>query len=86
MVRIIVEFKRNQLLDEYTRRHLQQELTACLIQHQVRLLRSFFSLDGQHAICELEAADAESVRESYRRAGISFERIWTAQIQTDQLI
>ncbi|HIK43864.1 MAG TPA: DUF4242 domain-containing protein [Leptolyngbyaceae cyanobacterium M65_K2018_010] len=40
---------------------------------------SLLSRDRLRMLCVFEAPDAESVRESYRRAGGTFDRIWSAQ-------
>lgn len=37
----------------------------------------------QPDVCEFEAADAETVRESYRLAGVEFDRVWTADVFSD---
>ena len=42
----------------------------CLSQHRVRFLRTYLSLDGSKMVCVYEAPDAESVRETQRRAGL----------------
>jgi hypothetical protein len=52
---------------------------GCFAAHRVRWLRSLVSLDGRRLLCEYEAPDAESVREANRRAGLPFERAWTAR-------
>ena len=42
--------------------------------------RSYPATHRKRLICEFEAADAERVRESYRSAGVPFERCWTADV------
>jgi hypothetical protein len=37
------------------------------------------SLDRRRRVCVFEAADAESVRASYRSAGVKCERVWAAE-------
>jgi hypothetical protein len=46
----------------------------------VRWVRSFVSRDRCRAICELEATDVGTVREAYRVAGYSIERVWVVDI------
>ncbi len=58
-------------------------LMPCFRDRSIRWLRTLRSLDHCRTICELEAADAESVRASYRMAGLPFDRIWTAELQED---
>jgi hypothetical protein len=55
------------------------KLDPCLQGHDVRWVRSYMSLDRRRRICIFEAPDADSVRVSYRSAGVSFERIWPAE-------
>ena len=52
----------------------------CLEMYGVRFVRSFISIDRRRMICLYEAPDADSVREAQRKAGVPFERIWTATI------
>jgi hypothetical protein len=55
------------------------KLDPCLQGHNVRWLRSYMSLDRRRRICIFEAPDADSVRVSYRSAGVKFERVWAAE-------
>ena len=64
-----------QLLQAMARR-----VDKCLEVHGARWMRSYISSDRKRVVCEFEAADAENVRESYRSAGIQFERVWTADV------
>ena len=59
---------------------LARRLDDCLAQHGARWLRSYISTDHRRAVCEFEAPDAESVRVSYRSAGLEFDRVWTAEV------
>jgi len=52
----------------------------CLEMYGVRFVRSFFSTDRRRMICLYEAQDADSVRETQRKAGVPFERVWAASI------
>ena len=52
----------------------------CLEEHGVRFLRTYFSRDRRRMVCLYEAPDAESVRLSQQKAGMSFERAWTARV------
>ena len=51
----------------------------CMDAHHVRYLRSLVSLDGLRVLCEYEAPDAESVRQSNKKLGLPFDRVWAAQ-------
>ena len=57
-----------------------RKLDDCLAAHGARWVRSYVSHDKKRVVCEFEAADAEKVRESYRSAGVQFERVWTADV------
>ncbi len=52
----------------------------CFEAHRVRLLRSLISLDGLRVLCQYEAPDAEAVRQANRKAGLPFDRVWTADV------
>jgi hypothetical protein len=43
-------------------------------------MRSYLSTDRRRMVCAFEAPDAEAVRTSFRSAGISFERVWDAEV------
>jgi hypothetical protein len=57
-----------------------RKLDKCLEQYGAAWVRSYLSSDRKRMICEFEASDAEKVRESYRSAGVEFERCWTAEV------
>ncbi len=59
---------------------MAKRVDPCLEAHGATWIRSYVSADRKRVICEFEAADAEKVRESYRSAGVDFERVWTAQV------
>ncbi|MBB3232584.1 DUF4242 domain-containing protein [Halomonas stenophila] len=52
---------------------------ACLQNHRVRFLRTFFSLDRRRMLCLYQAPDAESVRIAQRQAGMPMEAAWAFQ-------
>ncbi len=54
------------------------KLGPCLQTRGVRWLTTYLASDRRRQICIFEAPDAESVRESYRSAGVAFERVWPA--------
>lgn len=80
MVHVIVETTHAPSLNEDIWSEAYCKLTPCLELRNARRLRTLLSLDRRRTICELEATDAESVRESYRAAGLPFDRVWTAEI------
>ena len=42
----------------------------------VTWVHSYVSADRRRRLCVFHAADAETVREAYRSAGVAFDRIW----------
>jgi hypothetical protein len=52
----------------------------CLEAHRVRFLMTYFSRDRRRMVCLYEAPDAESVRLAQEKAGMPFERAWTARL------
>lgn len=81
MVRIIVEMTHDPPLQQDSWNQASGKLIPCLQLRGIHWLHSWLSLDGCRTICELEAMDAETVRESYRKAGVSFDRVWTAEVR-----
>lgn len=59
---------------------MARRVDPCLEAHGATWVRSYVSSDRKRVICEFEAADAEKVRESYRSAGVQFERVWSAEV------
>jgi hypothetical protein len=59
-----------------------EEGKGCFAARRITLLRSAVSRDGLRMICEYAAPDAESVRDANTRAGMPFERVWTAKVFT----
>lgn len=58
--------------------HLFRRLTPCLQSHDVRWIRSYLSADRRRMFCAFEAADAETVRQAHRLAGVGFDVVWKA--------
>jgi hypothetical protein len=58
---------------------IEKRGAGCLDSHGVRFLKSYFSRDRRRMICLYEAPDAESVRLAERKAGVPFEKAWTAR-------
>lgn len=52
----------------------------CHQAHDVQWIRSMMSRDCRFVICEFEAPDAETVRRSFRKAGLPFARIWAVDV------
>ena len=78
MARIVVEQHFSEPMSEDVYQRFAQRLDPCLETHGAVWLRSYVSEDRRHVVCEFEAADAESVRQSYRSSEVPYERVWAA--------
>jgi hypothetical protein len=60
----------------------QQSLALgdCLQVRGIEHIRSWVSSDGRRGVCEYRAADAQSVRDAYRAAGVACAAIWSATL------
>jgi hypothetical protein len=65
--------------DEYLGR-MRVALKPCIEARNIKKLRTVISEDGRRGFCEFEAMDAETLREAYRVAGVSFRSVWAAQL------
>lgn len=79
MKRIVVERTLEKPLRAEELAASQEARRLCFEMHRVRFIRSLISRDGLRVICEYEALDAESVRQANRKAGLPFDRVWTAE-------
>lgn len=80
MATMVVEQSFDHALTSDELNAMAKRVDPCLEAHGARWMRSYISSDRKRVLCEFEAADAEKVRESYRSAGVSFERCWTADV------
>lgn len=60
-------------------------LHPCLSVRRIQKLRTLISKDRSRSICEFQATDADTLREAFRQENVSFERVWTAHLQTPAL-
>jgi Protein of unknown function (DUF4242) len=80
MVRVLVE-KRFDPPITTEKWNLDLEIgIPCHTAHNIQWIRSMMSCDRRSVICEFEAPDAETVRKSFRKAGLPFARVWTINI------
>jgi hypothetical protein len=79
MPHVIVEYAFDPPATEEELDRMAEQLDPCLEGRDVRFVQSFVSLDRTRRICVFEAADAETVRVSYRSANVAFERVWPAE-------
>jgi hypothetical protein len=80
MATMVVEQSFDHALTSEELNALAKRVDPCLEAHGAKWMRSYIASDRKRLVCEFEAADAEKVRESYRSAGVSFERVWTADV------
>ena len=83
MPRMIVEYEFDPPATEEEFDAAAARLDPCLTGRDVSWVRSFVALDRRRRICVFDAPDAESVRQAYRSAGVSFVRVWSAEEITD---
>jgi hypothetical protein len=55
-------------------------LGDCIEVRGIQKLRSWVSTDRRRGVCEYRAADAESLRDAYRAAGVTCSAIWSATL------
>lgn len=53
---------------------------SCYAQRGIEWIQSYTSRDRTRVICELNALDAQPVREAQHQAGVSFDRVWSAML------
>jgi Protein of unknown function (DUF4242) len=58
------------------------QILPCYAERGVEWVRSFVSGDRTRMVCELNAPDAEVIRDAHRRFGIPFDRVWSATLLT----
>lgn len=59
-------------------------ILSCMAERNGAWRYSLLSRDRLRMLCTFESPDAESVRESYRKAGGVFNRIWTGSLITPE--
>jgi hypothetical protein len=59
---------------------LSHKTLSCYAERGIELIQSYLSNDRTRLICELNAPDAESIREAQRRVNIPFDRVWSAML------
>lgn len=69
-------------LSETDWNEVRQKFSQCCTESGVSWLRSYLSLDRTRVVYELDAPDAVTIHEAQRKFGISFDRVWSAQLLT----
>lgn len=57
-----------------------RQVLPCYATEGVEWIHSYVSRDRTRVVCELNAPDAEIIREAHRRFNIPFDRVWSADI------
>lgn len=52
----------------------------CYAEEGVEWVRSYVALDRTRVVCEINAPDAEVIRNAHRRFNIPFDRVWSAMV------
>jgi hypothetical protein len=75
---VVVEYDFDPPITDEGLGQLVRVLGPCTAARRIERLRSVISQDGTRGYCELEAPDAETVREAYRLARVPFRAVWEA--------
>jgi hypothetical protein len=57
---------------------MSRKLGPCLVARDVVWQATFIAQDRRRQLCIFKAADAQTVRDAFRSAGVGFERAWAA--------
>jgi Protein of unknown function (DUF4242) len=77
---LIVEYEFNPPITEEGLAQMGTKLAPCAALRRIRRLRTVIAADGRRGFCELEAPDAETVREAFRSARVPFHAVWPARL------
>lgn len=77
---VIVETAVEQPLSDEYLHDADQRIIPCLHARNIMWRYSLLSIDRCRMICMFDAPDAESVRDSYRRAGLFSRPTWTGDL------
>jgi len=77
---VIVEYDFDPPITDEGLERMTSALAACASARQLRRLRTVIAADGKRGFCEFEAPDAETVRETFRSAKVSFRSVWSARL------
>jgi len=80
MALIVVEATYDPPLDQARWDELAERSAPCLTERNIVWKRSYLSRDRRCTVCELEAADAETVRAAYQRGKVPYDHIWSAEL------
>lgn len=57
-----------------------RHILPCYAAEGVEWVQSYVSRDRTRVVCEINASDAEIIREAHRRFNIPFDRVWSAMV------
>jgi len=77
---VIVETTFDPPLTDEEHARMGKRLDHCAEMRSARWMRSYLSADRTRMVCEFEAPDAESVRDAYCNADVTFVRAWSAEL------
>lgn len=80
MARVMAEQVFSEPLTDDRYAAFAKKLDPCLEVRNGAWRRSSLSMDRLRMVCEFESPDAEAVREAFRSSGLSYERVWTAEV------
>jgi hypothetical protein len=77
---LIIEYEFDPPITADRLQQMKALLAPCIGIRNIRGLRTVIAEDGTRGFCELEAPDAETVREAYRSARVPFRCVWPAHV------
>ncbi|MEM9151328.1 MAG: nickel-binding protein [Cyanobacteria bacterium P01_F01_bin.3] len=80
MALIVVETTYDPPIDQALWDELAEQSAPCLSERNIVWKRTYLSRDRKRSVCELEAADAETVRTAYQRGKVPYDQIWSAEL------
>lgn len=80
MALIVVETTYDPPIDQALWDELVERSGSCLTERDITWKRTYLSRDRKRSVCELDAADAETVRAAYQRGKVPYDQIWSADL------
>jgi len=80
MPSVMVEYAFSEPISDEQLGKMSERFDPCLEIRNGAWVRTSLSKDRKRMVCEFEAPDADSVRDALRSAGLTFERVWPAQV------
>jgi hypothetical protein len=77
---LIIEYDFDPPITAEGLQQMKAQLAPCAGVRNIRGIRTVIAEDGRRGFCELEAPDAETVREAYRSAKVPFRSVWPAHV------